>query len=188
MNKQVKLVRNPVVERDGGASCQLDKNQWQTMDVSLNQNATTTAPKRRTETQLMTNGVASRIGGLRNVAGHRAERVDVLPVEARKFHVNTMADVSHQKEHCDEKLGDRKKHVAQYFSVIRRGKKSEAIHGTQMRMAAIPSEVENLVSWNGFADAQALKVFSMSTGQVNVIENTCIVRVPQFWTRVSTET
>ena len=30
-----KLVRNPVVERDGGASCQLDENQWQTVDVSL---------------------------------------------------------------------------------------------------------------------------------------------------------
>ena len=34
-----------------------------------------------------------------------------------------------------------------------------------MRVAAIPSEVENLVRWNGFADAQALKVFSMSTAR-----------------------
>ena len=33
---QGNLYGNPVVERDGGASCQLDENQWQTMDVSLN--------------------------------------------------------------------------------------------------------------------------------------------------------
>ena len=56
-------------------------------------------------------------------------------------------------------------HVAEYFSVIRRGKKSEDNHGTKMRMAAIPSEVENLVCWNGFADAQALKVLPMSTAR-----------------------
>ena len=49
-NEQIrtkKPVRNPVVEKDGGASCKLDENQWQTMDVSLNQNATTTAVKNR---------------------------------------------------------------------------------------------------------------------------------------------
>ena len=54
-----KLLRNPVVERDGGALCQLNENQWQTMDVSLNQNDTTTATKQRTETQLTTNSVES---------------------------------------------------------------------------------------------------------------------------------
>ena len=32
-----KRVRNPVVERAGRASCQLDENQLQTMDMSLNQ-------------------------------------------------------------------------------------------------------------------------------------------------------
>ena len=44
-----KLERNPVVERDGGASCRLDENQLQTMDVSLNQNATSIATKQREE-------------------------------------------------------------------------------------------------------------------------------------------
>ena len=57
-----KLVRNRVVERDGWASCHLDENQWQTMDVSLNQNATTIAAKRRTETQLMAHSVESCLG------------------------------------------------------------------------------------------------------------------------------
>ena len=57
-----KLVWNPVVDRDCGASCQLDENQLQTMYVSLNQNATTTATKRRAETQLTTNSVESCIG------------------------------------------------------------------------------------------------------------------------------
>ena len=107
-----KLVRSPTVEGDGGASCQLDENQWQTVDVSLNQNTTTTATKRRTETQLTTNSVESCVGGLRNVAGNQAERADVLlPVEAMKFHMNTIADVSRQYENCDGKLGDRNKHI-----------------------------------------------------------------------------
>ena len=39
------------------------------------------------------------------------------------------------------KLWDRNKHVAKYFSTIRRGKKNETIEGTHMRMAAIPSEL-----------------------------------------------
>ena len=72
-----------------------------------------------------------------------------------KFHMNTIADVSRKYEHYDGKLGDRNKHFAEYFSVIRRGKKNEDSNCTQMRMAAIPSEVENLVRWNGLADAQA---------------------------------
>ena len=108
------LLWNPVVERDGGASCQLDENQWQTMGVSPDQNATTNATKRRTETQLTTNSVESYIGGLRNVAGHQAERADVLlPFEAMKYSANTIADVSHQYEHCEGKLGDRNKHDVQ---------------------------------------------------------------------------
>ena len=73
-----KLVRNPVIERDGGTSCQLDENQLQTVDVSLNQHATTTAAKRTAETQSTTNSVESCIGGLRKVEGHQAERADVL--------------------------------------------------------------------------------------------------------------
>ena len=159
-----KLVRNPVVERDGWTSCQLDENQLQTMDGSLNQNATITATLRTAETPWTTNLVAGCIGGLRNVAGHQAERADVLlPIEAMKFYMNTTADVCRQYEHCDGKLRDRNKHVVKYFSVIRRGKKSEGSDCTQMRMAAIPSEFENLVRLGGFADAQALKVFSMST-------------------------
>ena len=89
----------------------------------------TTATKRRTETQLTTNSGESCTGGLRNVAGHQAERADVLlPVEARKFHMNTIADVRRQYEHCDAKLGDRNKHVAEHVSVIRRGKKSQRLH------------------------------------------------------------
>ena len=73
------------------------------------------------------------------------------------YSANTIADVSRQYEHCDGKLGDRNKHVAKYFSVIRRGSNC-----TQMRMAATPFEVENLVRWNSFADTPALKVSSLS--------------------------
>ena len=119
-----KLVRNPVVESDGGASCQLDENQLQPMDVSLNRNATTTATKQRAGTQLTTNNVESCIGGLRSVAGHQDERAEsMLPIEAMKFSMNTVTDVSHQCEHYTGMLGDRDKHVAKYFGVIRRGKK-----------------------------------------------------------------
>ena len=58
------------------------------------------------------------------------------------------------------------------FSVIRRRKNSEAVHGIHVRMAAIPSENGDFVRWrlvsiegnqyeryDGFADTQALKVF-----------------------------
>ena len=41
-----------IVERDGGASRQLDENQLPTMDVSLDQKATTCAAKQRAATQL----------------------------------------------------------------------------------------------------------------------------------------
>ena len=41
-----KLVRNPVVERAGGAAPQPDVSQEQPMDVSLDQKATTTATKK----------------------------------------------------------------------------------------------------------------------------------------------
>ena len=109
-----KLGQNTVVERDGGTSWQLDENLWKTMDVSVNPNATTTPTKQRTETQLMTNTVESCIGGVRNVAGQQAEQADVLlPIETMKYSTNTIADVSRQYEHCDGKLKDRIKHVAE---------------------------------------------------------------------------
>ena len=74
-----------------------------------------------------------------------AERADsMLPVEAMKYSANTIADVGYQYEHHTRKLWGRDKCVARHFSVIRRGKKSEAIYGT-LRMAAIPSETGNLV-------------------------------------------
>ena len=44
-----RLVQNPVVERRGGASCQLDENQLQFMEALLNQNVTTLDTKQRTE-------------------------------------------------------------------------------------------------------------------------------------------
>ena len=58
------------------------------------------------------------------------------------------------------------------------GKKSEAIEGTHVRMAAIPSENGDFVRWrlgsvevnqheryDGFADTQALKVFPTSVAR-----------------------
>ena len=114
---------------------------------------------------------------LRSVAGHQAERADpVLPVEAMKYSANTIAVVGYQFEHNTGKLGDRDKCVAKHFSGIRRRKKSEAVDGTHVRLAAIPSEKGDLVRWRlvsievnqherycGFADTQAVKVSPMST-------------------------
>ena len=56
-----------VVERVGGASPQLDEEQVQNMDVSLDQSDTTGATKRRAEIQLSPNSVEGHIGGLRSV-------------------------------------------------------------------------------------------------------------------------
>ena len=136
-----KLVRNPVVERAGGAAPQSDVSQAQPMDVSLDQQATATAAKQRAGTQLTANNVESGIGDLRSVGGYQAERADsMLPVEAMKYSANTIADVGYQYEHYTGKLWDRHKCVAKHFSVIRRGNNSEAIEGTPGRLAAIPSE------------------------------------------------
>ena len=63
-----------VVERAGGASPQLDEEQVQPMDVSLNQSVTTSATKRRAETQLTPNNVESYIAGLRSFDGRQAEQ------------------------------------------------------------------------------------------------------------------
>ena len=78
----------------------------------LDQNATTITTKQSAGTQLTTNNVEVGIGGLRSVAGHQAERTDsMLPIEATKSSVNTMADVSHQYEHYTGKLWDRHKYI-----------------------------------------------------------------------------
>ena len=115
------------VERDGGASCQLD------------QKTTTTATKQRAVTQLTTTNFQCGIGGLRSVAGHHAERADsMLPAEAMMYSANTIADVSHQYEHHTGKVVGRDKCVAKHVSVIRRVKKSEAIDGTQVAFDSDP--------------------------------------------------
>ena len=74
------------------------------------------------------NNFENGIGDLRSVVGHQA----------------TIADVAYQYEHCTGKLWDRDKCVAKHFSVNRRGKKSEAVDGTHVRMAKIPCERETL--------------------------------------------
>ena len=110
-------------ERDGGASWQRDENQLPTMDVSLDQKATTTATKKRAGTQMITNKVESDIGDLGSVAGHQAERADLmLPVEAMTYSANTVVGVGYQYEHYIGKFWDRDKCVAKHFSVIRREK------------------------------------------------------------------
>ena len=140
------LARNPVVEGDDRASCQPDENQLQTVDVSLDQKTTTTATKQRAATQLATNNVESGVGDSKSVAGHQTEQTEsILPIQAMKYSANTIAEVSYQYEHFSRKLWDRHKHVAKYFSVIQRGKKSETVEGTQVRMAAIPAEKGDLV-------------------------------------------
>ena len=171
-----KLVPNPVVERDGEASDQLDENQVQPTDVSLNQNATRTVSKQRAGTQWTTSNVENWTGGLWNVVGHQAERGEsMLSMETIKFSASTIADVSYQFQHYIGKLGDGNEHVAKHFGVIRRKKKSESIDGTKRRMAAVLIEAGNLGSWrfvnskvnqieryDEFADAQAVKVFLIS--------------------------
>ena len=71
----------------------------------------------------------------------------MLPVKAMKYSANTIADVGYPYEHYTGKLWDRNKCVAKHFSVIRRGKKCEAVDGTHVRMAAITSEKGHLVRW-----------------------------------------
>ena len=144
---------------------------------------------------------------MRSVAGHQAERADsMLPVEATKYSANTIADVGYQYEHHTGMLWDRDKCVAKHFSVIRRRKNSDAVDGTHVRMAAIPSEEGDFARWrfvsievnqheryDGFADTQALKVFPCrwQEQQVNVTQCTVIASLLQSWTllqRVSTKT
>ena len=107
-----------IVERDGGASCQLDQNQLQSVKVSLDRDVTTNATMQRVGTQLTTNNVESGIGGLRIVAGHQVEQADsMLPIEAMKSSANTIAGVSRQYEHYTGKLRDRDTSALQSISV-----------------------------------------------------------------------
>ena len=125
---------------------------------------------------MTTNNVESGIGGLRSVAGSQTERADVrLLIEAMKYSVNTIADVSYQYEQYTGKLWDRDKCVAKHFTVIRRRKKNETFGGTHVRMAVVPSEDGDLVRWRlvsievsqyeRYADTQALKVFPTSSAR-----------------------
>ena len=72
------VITNQVVERDGKVSRQLDENQLEPMDVSLDQNATTVATKQRAGTQLTPNNVEGGIGGLRSFDGHQAEQAEKM--------------------------------------------------------------------------------------------------------------
>ena len=67
-----------VVERAGGASPQLDEEQVQSIDVSLGQSATTSATKRRAETEFTPNSVEGYIGGLRSFDGHQDEQAQLM--------------------------------------------------------------------------------------------------------------
>ena len=55
-------MRNPVVERAGGAALQPDVSEARPMDVSLDQKAITTDTKQGAVTQLTSNNVESGIG------------------------------------------------------------------------------------------------------------------------------
>ena len=135
-----------VVERAGGASPQLDEEQVQPMDVSLDQSVTASATKRRAETQLTLNSVEGYTGGLRSFDGRQAEQAqEVLAMVVAKdeFSVDTIDDDSHQYDHYTGKLLDRDKYIAERekeldqveaYCVIRRVKKSEAIDVTHVRM------------------------------------------------------
>ena len=103
-----------VVERDCEASRQLDENQLQPTDVSLDQNATTVATKQSAETQMTPDNVEGCIGGLRSFDGHQAEQADsMLPIKAmEKSSVNTIDDVSHWYDHCTRQLWNRDKGIA----------------------------------------------------------------------------
>ena len=59
------------------------------------------------------------VAGLRKVARHQSQQSDMLlPIEVTRSSANTIAEDGHPYEHCIGKLGDRNKHVAEYFSVI----------------------------------------------------------------------
>ena len=175
-----------VVERAGGASPQLDEEQVQPMDVSLDQSATTGAAKRRAETPLTPHSGEGCIGGLRSFDGYQAEQPQLmLAIEVAKdeFSVDTIDDDRRRYDYSSGKLLDRDKYIAggkkelnqmEAFGVIRRVKKSEATDGTHVRMKVIASEKGDLVRWrlvsmefnqyerhDAFAGTPALKVFRM---------------------------
>ena len=168
-----KLVRNTVVETNGGASRQLDENQWQTMDVSLSQNATATATE---QTQLTTNSVESCSSGLTNVAGHQGERADVLlPIEAMKCSANTIDDVNYQYEHRTGKLWGQKQMRCTAFQCDSTGDEKwrhswySCVYDSDpiwkmdfVRWRLVSIEVNQHERYDGFADTQALKVVPTS--------------------------
>ena len=86
-----------IVESDGGASCQLEQSQLQSMKVSLNGgDTTTTATGQRVRPRWITNNVESGCSGLRSVARHQAEQADVkLPTETMKSSANKIDDAKH---------------------------------------------------------------------------------------------
>ena len=99
-----------VVESAGGTSPQLDQEQVQQMDVSLNQNAKTSDTIRRTETQLTPNNFESSIGGLRSFDGHQAEQAHLLlasDVARDEFSVDTIDDESRRYDYHTRKVLDR---------------------------------------------------------------------------------
>ena len=75
------------------------------MDVSLDQQTTTTATTQRAATQLAANNVESGIGDSKSVAGHQAEQADsILSIEAMKYSANTIAKVTYQCEQLHWKV------------------------------------------------------------------------------------
>ena len=126
-----------VVERDGGASHQLDESQLQPMDVSLDQYDTTVATKQRPRTPSTAN-TAEEGGmvGFRSFDGHQDDSAELRSsVEAMKK--SSRKTIRHV--HYTEKLQDRDKCIAkrkrvEAFSVVRRMVKSEAMDCTHVRM------------------------------------------------------
>ena len=71
-----------IVESDGGASCQPEQSQLQSMKVSLDRGGATTATVQRVRSRWITNTVESGVGGLRSVARHQAVQAGVkLPIK-----------------------------------------------------------------------------------------------------------
>ena len=103
-----KLVRNPVVERAGGAAPQPDVSQAQPIEVSLEQRVTTGATKRAAETQLTPNSVEGYIGGLRSFDGHQDVQTNVMSAiettnedpAAEKESMRTVAGMTTTLESC----------------------------------------------------------------------------------------
>ena len=146
-----------VVERAGAASPQLDEEQVQHMDVSLDQSDTTGATKRRAETQFSPHSVEGCIGGLRSFDGHQAEQAQLmLAIEVAKDEcsLDTIDVDSRSCDYYTGKLLDGDKYIAgrkeeldqlEAFGVIRHVQKSEATDGTHVRIKVIASKKGDFV-------------------------------------------